>query len=63
MSETENLEYIRDNGMEKFIEKEHRRWVSDDGILCVHDRKYYKFSKDESNSEKYSLNGRHLPAE
>ena len=42
MSEIENLEYIRDNGIKKFIEAENKRWVSGKGILCVHDKKYYK---------------------
>lgn len=41
MSEIENLKYIRENGIKKFIEKEHKRWVSDKGIFCVHDKKYY----------------------
>jgi hypothetical protein len=42
MSEIENLNCIRENGIEKFIEKENRKWVSKQGILCVHDKKYYK---------------------
>ena len=45
MSEIENLAYIRDNGMEKFLETELGKWVqtTDSGteILCVHDRKRY----------------------
>jgi hypothetical protein len=41
MSEIENLEYIRDNGLDSFIEKEYRRWVTDAGVLCVHDKKIY----------------------
>lgn len=41
MSEIENLEYIRDHGLEKFIEKEQERWISDEGTLCVHDKRYY----------------------
>lgn len=49
MSEIENLEYIRENGMEKFLEKEHERWVSDKGVLCVHDKKYYKISGEDSD--------------
>jgi hypothetical protein len=39
MSEIESLTYIRDNGMKKFMEEEHRKWVLDKGILCVHDKK------------------------
>jgi hypothetical protein len=42
ISEIRNLKYLRDNGIERFMEEEHRRWVSDKGILCVHDKKYYK---------------------
>lgn len=47
MSEIENLKYIRDNGMLKFIEAEHKRWIFDNHILCVHDKKYYKISGNE----------------
>lgn len=42
MSEIENLTYIREHGMESFLEEEQKRWVSDKGILCVYDKKYYK---------------------
>jgi hypothetical protein len=49
MSEIENLKYIRDNGITRFVEEEHKKWVSDRGVLCVHDRKYYKINKDESD--------------
>jgi len=41
ISEIENLEFIRDKGIDKFIEKERRKWQSSKGILCVHDKKYY----------------------
>jgi hypothetical protein len=41
MSEIENLECIRDSGMEKFLDDENRKWISGDGIICVHDRKWY----------------------
>ncbi|MFA5079287.1 MAG: DUF3795 domain-containing protein [Dehalococcoidia bacterium] len=41
MSEIENLQYIRDNGIKTFLEQEHRRWISDKGVLCVHDKNYY----------------------
>jgi hypothetical protein len=49
MSEIENLEHIRDNGMDSFIEKEHKMWVSDNGILCIHEKKYYKICDDKKN--------------
>ncbi|HTY52562.1 MAG TPA: hypothetical protein VMB35_05160 [Methanomicrobiales archaeon] len=42
MSEIDNLLFIRDRGLEKFLEEERGRWVSDAGVLCVHDRKYYR---------------------
>ena len=41
MSEIENLKYIRDKGIEKFLEQERKKWISEKGVLCVHDRKYY----------------------
>jgi hypothetical protein len=42
MSEIENLKFIKDKGIEKFMGREQRRWSSGNKILCVHDRKYYK---------------------
>lgn len=41
MSEVENLEYIRENGLEVFLQDELRRWISDCGVLCVHDGRWY----------------------
>ncbi|MFA5197156.1 MAG: DUF3795 domain-containing protein [Patescibacteria group bacterium] len=41
MSEIENLEYIRDHGINKFIKNERQRWQSSKGIHCVHNKKYY----------------------
>jgi hypothetical protein len=41
MSEIDNLVFIRDNGIKRFLERERRRWISDKGIICVHDKKYY----------------------
>lgn len=34
----ENLEYIRENGLEKFVCKEDERWACNNcgGIICVH---------------------------
>jgi len=51
MSEIENLIYIRDNGIKKFIEKEFKRWVSDKGILCINDKKHYNLSGEEINAD------------
>jgi hypothetical protein len=42
MSEVENLECIRDHGIERFLENERERWVSEEGVLCVHDKNYYR---------------------
>ncbi len=42
MSEINNLKYIRRNGLEKFLKKEQRKWISSKGVLCVHDRQHYK---------------------
>ena len=42
MSEIENLEFIRDKGIRKFVERERRRWISEKGVFCVHDKQYYK---------------------
>ena len=41
MSEIENLEFIRDKGIHKFIENERKKWQSAKSILCVNDKKYY----------------------
>lgn len=48
MSEIENLEFIRDKGVDKFLEFERKRWEKDGGIFCVHDKKIYK-EKNERN--------------
>ncbi len=42
MSEIENLEFIRKNGIRNFVEAERKRWLSPRGILCVHDKKRYE---------------------
>jgi hypothetical protein len=41
MSEIENLENIRDKGIEKFVKIECKKWQSDQGTFCIHDKKYY----------------------
>jgi hypothetical protein len=41
MSEIENLDCIRDRGIEEFLAQQREKWQSEQGILCVHDRKYY----------------------
>jgi hypothetical protein len=42
MSQIENLEFIKAKGAERFVEKEGKRWFSKRGLLCVHDKKYYR---------------------
>ena len=41
MSEIENLEFIRDHGINAFIKRERRRWQSSSGVFCVHDKIFY----------------------
>jgi hypothetical protein len=41
MSMLENLEFIRKNGIDKFLKHEEKRWVSKKGVFCVHNKKYY----------------------
>ena len=41
MSEIENLEFIRDRGIRRFLEREREKYLSEKGILCVHDKKFY----------------------
>ena len=48
MSEIENLAFIRNHGIEAFLEMERERWISDRGILCVHDREYYPAEQEET---------------
>jgi hypothetical protein len=47
MSEVENLVHIRDNGMRGFLESESRRWVSPEGVLCVHNKERYRFDDNK----------------
>lgn len=42
MSMINNLEYIKKNGINKFIKKEEKRWLRKSGVLCVHNKKIYK---------------------
>lgn len=43
MSEIENLEFIRDRGIRRFLEREREKYLSEKGILCVHDKKFYAY--------------------
>ena len=42
MSEIENLEFIRDKGIRKFVESETRKWQNSKGTYCVHNKKRYQ---------------------
>ncbi len=42
MSEIENLEFIRKSGIREFVRAERRRWISEKGVYCIHDKHYYK---------------------
>ena len=42
MSQVENLKFIKAKGLRRFVEKEGGKWFSKKGILCVHDKKYYR---------------------
>jgi hypothetical protein len=41
MSEIENLEFIREKGINEFVKSERKRWQSTKGTFCVHDKKYH----------------------
>jgi hypothetical protein len=41
MSEIKNLKDIKEKGMESFLVQEEKKWVSPDGVFCVHDKKQY----------------------
>lgn len=41
MSEIENLENIKEKGIEVFIVNEEKSWVNSKGTFCVHDKKRY----------------------
>ncbi len=42
MSQIENLKFIRKNGIRKFVAGERKKWITADGVLCVHDKQYYR---------------------
>jgi hypothetical protein len=41
MSEIENLNYIKEHGIEKFLSQQKEKYVSEKGTFCVHDQKIY----------------------
>jgi hypothetical protein len=36
------LACIRDKGIRKFLVNERKRWMSEKGVFCVHDQRYYE---------------------
>jgi len=42
ISEIENLEYIRDNGLDAFLVNEQMKWVKEEEVYCVHDKQRYQ---------------------
>lgn len=42
MSEIENLKFIKEHGIEKFVKSQRQKYQSSKGTLCVHDNKHYK---------------------
>lgn len=45
MSEIANLENIKKNGIRKFIKSEEKKYIKDNKIFCVHDKRYYEIKK------------------
>jgi hypothetical protein len=41
MSMIDNLEFINQKGIRKFIRLEEKRWIKDNKIFCVHNKKYF----------------------
>jgi hypothetical protein len=42
MSEIENLEIIKEKGIDYLLDQEEKRWINTEGTYCVHDKKRYK---------------------
>lgn len=42
MSEIDNLKFIRDKGLNIFLESQKKKYISDKGIFCLHDGRYYQ---------------------
>ena len=52
MSEIENLLFIKNKGIKKFLACEEKLWISAKGIFCMHDKKYYNKDKEEIYGKK-----------
>lgn len=46
MSEIENLNFIKNKGIENFIEHENKLFIKNNKIHCVHDKKYYTIKNE-----------------
>jgi len=42
MSMLENLEFIKEKGVRRFVKKEKKRWACPGGYISCHDGKCYK---------------------
>lgn len=51
MSEIENLQFIRDNGIKKFLRKQSKKYscAGGKGIISVHDKKCYIVKNERQN--------------
>lgn len=45
MSMIDNLNNIENNGIRKFIKSEENKWIKENKILCVHNKRFYKIPK------------------
>lgn len=52
MSMIENLEIIRDHGMESFLKREDSRWVTAEGVYCVHTKKRILINEVDQETQK-----------
>lgn len=41
MSMIENLQFIENNGIRKFLQYEKEKWIKNGKIFCVHNKKYF----------------------
>jgi hypothetical protein len=42
VSQIENLGFIPNNGIPTFVAAECRKWISEKGVYCVHDKQFYR---------------------
>jgi hypothetical protein len=49
MSELENLKMIREEGIEAFLKDQEKKYLSPEGVYCVHRKCRFPYPKDESN--------------